>query len=193
VGDTTVVAPFDGYVSERPVAAGQNVSKSTRLVRVLKINPIKLLLAVPEASAGQARNGMEVIVTVQAHPGKEFPGRIVAINPAVDPATRSMMVEAHIPNAERLLLPGMFASGRILQGVVSQVLFIPRGAISSDANTDSLQVYVVKDGRAHLRVVQLGKQQEKNLASIASGLQCDELVATGDVSKLYDGAAVRIR
>ncbi|HWR50712.1 MAG TPA: efflux RND transporter periplasmic adaptor subunit [Bryobacteraceae bacterium] len=193
LADTVVKAPFDGYVSERPVAVGQNVTKSTKLVRILKINPVKLRLQVPEMDASRARTGMAISVSVQAYPDRKFPGKVVAINPAVDAATRSMTVEAHVDNGAKLLLPGMFASGRIVQDIPERVLFVPRQAVRSDPNTDSLQLYVVQGGRARLRVVQLGKEVDGNLVSVATGISGGELVATGDLNRLYDGANVKTR
>lgn len=193
LADTYVRAPFDGYVSERPVAVGQNVTKNTKLVRVLKINPIKLRLQVPEGEAAQARAGMTVSVSVQAYPDRQFSGKVVAVNPAVDAATRSITVEAHVDNRENLLRPGMFVAGRIVQNTPRKVLFVPRRAVFADPNTDSLQLYVVQGDRARLRVIQLGKEQDKDMVSVATGISAGETVSTGDPQKLYDGATVRVR
>ena len=94
----TVAAPFSGYISTRHVSVGEYVQPSTPVVTLLKLDPLRLSLAIPSVQAGQVALGQEVVATVDAFSGRSFLGRITAVNPAIDPQSRSFNVEARVPN-----------------------------------------------------------------------------------------------
>lgn len=96
--DTTIRAPFDGFITERPAAVGEHVSTSSTVATVMKLDPIRLRLQVPELEASRLRVGQAVRATVEALDNQQFEGRVTAINPALDPATRATIVEATIAN-----------------------------------------------------------------------------------------------
>ncbi|HET9530284.1 MAG TPA: efflux RND transporter periplasmic adaptor subunit, partial [Blastocatellia bacterium] len=84
LNDTAITAPFTGYVSDRPVAVGEYVTPASKIATVLKTNPIKLRLQVPETDAARLGVGMTVEATVDAYPDAQFTGKVTAMNPAVD-------------------------------------------------------------------------------------------------------------
>ncbi|HVF92273.1 MAG TPA: efflux RND transporter periplasmic adaptor subunit, partial [Blastocatellia bacterium] len=135
VADTVIKAPFPGYISDRPVAAGEYVTPSSRVATLLRTNPIKLRLQLPESDVARVAPGMPVVVTVAAYPDREFDGRVAVINPAIDPVSRTVTVEADINNTANALRPNMFATGRILQPGGGQGVFVDRAAVMSDSNT----------------------------------------------------------
>jgi multidrug efflux pump subunit AcrA (membrane-fusion protein) len=192
--DTVIKAPFAGHVTARNVAVGEYIgamNRANKIVRLVRIDPIKLRLQVPEVEAAKLRVGMNTTATVQAHSDKRFEGRLTAINPAVDPGSRAITVEASIHNPAGLVLPGMFAAGQIEQPAAEDAVYAPRAAILHDPNTDSYRVYVVEGQVARLRVVQLGKGREGELVQIATGVAAGALLAVGKLDRLYDGAPVR--
>lgn len=194
--DTVITAPFAGHITARQVAVGEYVgamNRANKIVRLVRIDPIKLRLQVPELEAAKLRVGMKTTATVQAYPDKRFEGRLTAINPAVDPASRAITVEATIHNPAGLVLPGMFATGQIEQPTAESAVYVPRAGVLHDPNTDSYRVYVVEGERARLRVVQLGKARDGELIQIATGITAGAVVAVSNLEHLYDGAPVRLR
>jgi multidrug efflux pump subunit AcrA (membrane-fusion protein) len=190
VADTNVRAPYSGYVSARPIAVGEYVTTASVIATILLTNPLKLQLQVPELDAPQVHPGMAVSLSVDAYPDRKFGGRVTAINPAIDPASRSFIVEAEIENPDNSLRSGMFVTARITLPGGSQSIFVPREAVVNDQNTNSYRVFVVQGTTAHLRVVQIGDEENGSI-QILSGVQADEEVATDNLQQLYEGAKVQ--
>ncbi|MFL6227371.1 MAG: efflux RND transporter periplasmic adaptor subunit [Pyrinomonadaceae bacterium] len=189
VTDTQIRAPYAGFVSNRPVAVGEYVTPASVIATVLRTNPLKLQLQVPESQVPFITQGMPVSLEVEAHRGKKFNGRVADVNPAIDPTSRAATVEAEVENSDNSLRSGMFATARILRAGGSKAVFVPAAAVVSDQNTQSYRVFVVQDGVAHLRVVQVG-EQENDAIQIITGVAADEMVATANLDKLYEGARV---
>jgi RND family efflux transporter MFP subunit len=191
VEDTLIRAPFAGYVSARPVAAGQYVALTSKIATVLRITPIKLELQVPESNAPQMRVGAHVEATVPGYPERIFQGMATAVNPAVDQNSRTFTVVAEFPNTDIALKPGMFATARILLPGSSNGIFVPKRAIITDPTTNSSQLFFIRDGRARLAVVQLGAA-DGDLVQILSGISAGATIATDHLQDLYDGQPVQI-
>ncbi|MDT5293928.1 MAG: hypothetical protein QOJ76_808, partial [Acidobacteriota bacterium] len=113
-----------------------------------------------------------------------------AVNPAIDPASRSATIEAAVENGENALRSGMFVTARITRQGGTRGVYVPRAAVFSDQNTQSYRVFVIQDGTAKLRVVQLGTE-EGDVIQILSGVNADETVATSNLQQLFEGARVR--
>jgi multidrug efflux pump subunit AcrA (membrane-fusion protein) len=190
VADAIIRAPYSGYVSDRPIAVGEYITPSSVVATILLTNPLKLQLQVPELEAPRVQVGMPVSTSVDAYPDRKFAGRVTAVNPAVDPASRSFTVEAAIENPENALRSGMFATARITQPGGGQSVYVPREAVVRDQNTNSYRVFTVKDGVAHLQVVQIG-DEENGWIQILTGVKTDEDVAVNNQQQLYEGARVQ--
>jgi RND family efflux transporter MFP subunit len=190
VEDTIIHAPFAGYVSARPIAAGSYVALTAKIATLLRITPIKLDLQVPEASEPQLRIGSQVEARVPGYPDRLFRGSVSAINPAVDPNSRTVSVEVKFTNEDIALKPGMFASARILLQGRDSGIFLPRAAILTDPSTSSSQVFFIRDGKARVAVVQLGAS-DGDLVQILSGVSPEFVVATNHLQELYDGESVQ--
>jgi len=191
LADTEIRAPFAGYVSARPVAAGEYVDNKAKIATVVKLTPLKLELQVAEASSPQLRVGLEVTANVAGFPSRDFRGRIIAVNPAVDPNSRTFAVQATFANQDLALKPGMFATARIALPGTQQGIFVPRAAILTDASTNSSQVFVIRDGKAHVAVVQVG-EADGDFVRILSGVTGDAILATNHLRDLYDGETVNV-
>jgi multidrug efflux pump subunit AcrA (membrane-fusion protein) len=189
VADTIIRAPFAGYISDRPVAIGEYVTPASKVVTLLKTNPIKLRLQLPEADASRVRAGATVTASVTAYPDRPFTGQVTMIDPAIDPASRTITVEAQMDNPGNVLRSNMFATARIQLPGGGQGIFVPRTAIINDPATGSARVYVVDNTAARLRVVQLG-EPVGDLVRVINGVNAGEVVATSNLDQLYDGATV---
>lgn len=193
LSDTVIRAPFSGFISERGVAVGEYVTPSSKIATLLRTNPIKLALELPEGEAGRLKLGMTVMARVAAYNDTEFEGRITAINPAINTTSRSITVEVTIDNKANLLRSGMFATARIMQRDEAEGVFIPQSAILSEPTSNSSFVYVVENKIARFRVIRLGPPEpDGGLVRAAGGLSPGEVVATSNLNQLYDGATVRI-
>ncbi|MET0648427.1 MAG: efflux RND transporter periplasmic adaptor subunit [Pyrinomonadaceae bacterium] len=190
VADAVVRAPYAGYVSNRPVAVGEYVTPSSVVATVLRTNPIKLQLLVPEADAPHLRSGMGVSLEVDAFRDRKFSGSVSSINPAIDPVSRSATVEALVQNPDNALRSGMFATARIAREGGSRAVYVPRAAVLADPNTQSFRVFVLQGDTARLRVVQIGAEEGDSI-QILSGVEPDEVVATSNLQQLFEGARVR--
>jgi RND family efflux transporter MFP subunit len=192
VEDMIIRAPFDGYVSARPVAVGQYVALTNKIATVVKTQVLKLQLQVPEGQAARAKIGMEVEARVAAYADRAFTGKVTAVNPSVDPGSRAFIVEAKFANPDLTLRPGMFATGQIILPGGEQGVFVPKNAVVSDAATNSSQVFVIDQNKARLRVVQvLGAENGK--VRVLAGVSGGEMVAINRLSELYDGAPVEVK
>src|SRR5206468_757105 len=139
LADTTIRAPFDGFLTARPVAAGEYVALTSKIATIVKIGTLKLQLQTPEQRASQVRTGMTVNSRVAAWPDRVFTGKVTAVNPSVDPSSRVFIVEAKFDNPNAELRPGMFATAKVILPGGENGVFVPRAAVLRDKTTDSNQ------------------------------------------------------
>ncbi len=191
LADTYIRAPFDGYISERPVSAGEYVALTNKIATIVRVKTLKLQLQTPEQRAAKAKLGMEVLARVSAYPDREFEGKVSAINPAVDPNSRVFILEARFSNPDNAVRPGMFSTARVVLPGGENAVFVPRKAVVRDKTTDSNLIYVVDNGQARMRVVLTGESDSDSIR-IQSGLSGGELVITSNQGQLFDGASVQI-
>jgi RND family efflux transporter MFP subunit len=191
LADTVVRAPFDGYITERPVSVGQWVSTNNKVATLALISTVKLQLQIPEQRAAEVKAGMSVTARVAAYPNRDFSGKVHAVVPSVDPNSRAFTVEARFENPEAELLPGMFANAKLMLPNSEQAVFVPEKSVFYDGTTDANHVYSVVDGVARLNVVLVG-DSDGDQVRILSGLAGDETVVVDNQANLYDGASVEI-
>jgi len=143
---------------------------------------------IPEQAIPAVNVGQSVSVTTSAWPDRNFSGRIARISPNVTPTSRTLTVEAEVENGSGVLKPGQFATVRILESRAAPAVLVPSRAVRTESGVS--RVFVIKDGRAQERQVQLG-QSEGDLVEIKSGVTANESVATSNVEQLSDGMIVR--
>ncbi len=192
LADTTIRAPFDGYITARPVAAGEYVALTNKIATIVRIGTLKLDLQTPEQRAAIAHLGDKVTARIAAYPDRDFVGKVIAINQSVDPNSRIFILEARFDNPDMALKPGMFATARVLQPGSMPAVFVPRQAVVRDKTTDSNQSFAISDGKARLRVVQIGETVGDSVRVIA-GIAAGDTVALNKQNELYDGAPVSTR
>jgi len=190
IADTVIRAPFSGFISNRPVAVGEFVTSASVIATILRTNPIKIQIQVAEANIPFVSIGRGISMQVDAYQDRKFGGTVTAVNPAIDPTSRSAIVEALIENGDNALRSGMFATVQITREGGSTGVFVPKAAVYNDQSTQSYRVFVIQEGVAKLRVVQLGTE-ENDTMQIVSGVNADETVAVSNLAQLYEGAKVQ--
>ena len=185
---SVISSPIEGYVAERTADLGEYVSPQQKVATIVRINPVRMRIDIPEQAISEVQVGQSVSVTTSAWPDKNFSGRIARIAPNVSANSRTLTVEAEIQNNSGVLKPGQFATVRILQARPTPTLLVPNRAVLSEAGVN--RVFVIKDGHAEQRVVQTG-QTEGDLIQIKTGITNGEQVATSNLEKLSDGMAVK--
>ncbi len=188
LADTTVRSPFAGLVVERKVSVGDYVTRGMKVVTVVKINPLRLELTVPEQALSLVGPGQALDFEVDAYPGQTFHGQVRYVSPALRTDQRALTIEAIVPNADASLKPGLFATAAIRQSTTDRALCVPSTAIRNLAG--SMRIYVVKGDRVEERLVTLG-QVIGDVTEISNGLAEGDVVAQTNVERLADGARVR--
>lgn len=189
VDDTNVRAPFAGVVGERLVSVGDYVTRGMKIATVMRVNPLRVELTVPEQFATSVSEGRAVALEVDAYPATTFNGTIRFMSPSVKAESRSLIVEALVDNRDGRLKPGFFATARIEQTSNSPGILVPGVAVRTTAGT--ARVYVESNGHAEERIVTVGDTLG-DLIEITSGLSAGEKVVTTGIDRVTDGARVEV-
>lgn len=188
--DTVVRAPFAGAVGERLVSVGDYVTRGTKVASVLRIDPLRVELTVPEQYVAAVAVGRSVTFEVDAYAGETFTGHVRYVSPSVTASTRAMTIEAIVPNATGRLKPGFFATARIEEAQQRPGILVPAAAVRTTAGT--ARVFVINGDRVEERIVMTGQPLADRI-EIVSGLKAGERVAAGGVDQLVDGVRVTVR
>ena len=185
--DTRIVSPVNGFVQERFINTGEYKQDASPLLELVVVNPLKLRSPVPERFAAVAETGMPLRVEVEALPGQVFEGILTRMAARVNHKTRSLLIEAEIPNPEGKLRPGYFAR---ITGVLGEedALFIPRTGLARFAGVE--RIFIVEDNVVTSREVTSG-MEDGDWIEIATGLVAGETVAVSALNRLADGMTVQ--
>jgi membrane fusion protein (multidrug efflux system) len=188
-----IFAPFSGLLGIRQVDIGEYLSPGAKIVPLQAIDPIYVDYTLPERHFAELSVDQEIILTVQAYPDQSFRGRITALNPGIDPGTRSVRIRATLSNSEGHLRPGMFAEVRTLLPQRQDILTLPRTAITYNPYGDSVFVIQEKDGAliVQRQQVQTGETRNERV-EIVKGLKAGERVVSAGQVKLRNGQKVQI-
>ncbi len=187
--DTLVRAPYAAYVKERQVTAGQYVTPNTPLYVLVKTDPIRLRIEVPERMAPWVKQGQGVEVTVEAYGSRVFNGKVWRISPTVDQSKRTFIVEALIQNPAGALKPGSYAKARVRTDKFDEISLVPFRSVNYVLG--SYKVAVIEGERVESREVKLGERFGEDV-EIVDGLLPGERVATTQVARLDTGSKVRV-
>jgi membrane fusion protein, multidrug efflux system len=192
-------APFAGHLGIRNVDVGQYLNPGTAIVTLQQLDPIYLDFYLPQQALSQVKTGQEVYAKSDTYPGRTFEGKVAAINPKVDTATRNVQIRAEIANPDRALLPGMYATANISAGDTARVLTLPQTAITYNpyGNTVFLLSEKGKDDKgepqleAHQTFVSVGDTRGDQV-QITKGLKEGDMVVTSGQMKLQNGTQVLV-
>jgi len=187
LADTNVRAPYDGLVAEKHATVGQYLQKGARVATLVRVDPLRVELIVPEVAVAAVRRGQKVSFGVQAYPDTRFDGVIAYVGPSVKADSRALVVEALVPNADGRLQPGLFATARIELPAGKPSVLVPAAAVRTEAGVSKL--WVVKQDRAEMRLVQLGREVGDRVETLR-GVAAGEPVVAPYSDNLQDGAVV---
>jgi membrane fusion protein (multidrug efflux system) len=171
------------------VSIGDYVKEGTDLVNLESIDPIKVDLRVPETFLRDVQVGQPITVTLDAMPGKTYNGRIIALNPLLDAAGRSLVVRAQVGNQDTTLRPGMFARITLITRTKREALVVAEEALVPQGSEQFL--FRVVDGKAARVKVETGLRRDGKV-EIVTGINKDDVVVTAGQSRLRDGTPVTL-
>ena len=188
INDAVIYAPVSGSILERNADPGEFVGTQGKVATIVRTNPLRMKIDVPEQSIALVRPGQSISLTTSAYPDRNFAGVIVHILPGLNTQSRTLTAEAEVNNVDGLLKPGQFATVRILLPESRASVMIPVRAVRQDGTTS--RVFVIRDGRAEQRIIQLGAH-EGEMVEVKNGVAANENVAVSNLELLVDGIAVR--
>lgn len=169
--DTEVRAPFDGVIQQRLTNLGEFLAAGSPVVRIVRINPLRLRLEIPERQSAEIREGQPVRVRLEGDP-TGYDGRILRISPALDARTRMLVVEAELANPGHLR-PGALAKTEIVLAEARPTLSIPEESLATFAGSE--KALVVVSNRVVERPVQTGRRLD-GWVEVTSGLEPGESI-----------------
>ncbi|HXF48895.1 MAG TPA: efflux RND transporter periplasmic adaptor subunit [Verrucomicrobiae bacterium] len=187
VEKTEIKAPFDGIIGLRYASEGSYVTSSDRLATLQDLGSLKIDFSIPEKYARQVKPGDKILFTI-AGAERQFAGTVFAVEPKVDPATRTLPVRARASNVNRALMPGGFANVELVLRQ-ERAIMVPAGAVIPDIKGH--KVFLYKGGKAEAREVQVGLRTADEV-EIAAGISPGDTVLTSGLLQLRPGAAVRL-
>lgn len=192
-------APFAGHLGIRMVDLGQYLNAGTTVVTLQALDPIYLDFYLPQQALDEIAEDQPATAKVDTYPGRTFAGKILAINPKVDPSTRNFQVRATLANPGHKLLPGMYATVDITVGAPKRYVTLPQTAVTFSSYGDT--VYVLQeqgqgpDGQpqyvAHQTFITTGPTRGDQVAVLKGVKEGDMVVTSGQV-KLRNGATALV-
>jgi RND family efflux transporter MFP subunit len=166
LADTVITSPIDGAVSERRASIGEYLAAGAPVATIVKLHPLRLKLAVPERESATVRVGQSVFVTVDGVQG-EHTGKVARISPAISEQSRTLLIEAEVPNERAALRPGAFAKADIVLSGAVRVITVPATSVVTFAGVE--KVLTVDKNKAVERRIQTGRRRGDRI-EIAAGL-----------------------
>jgi membrane fusion protein (multidrug efflux system) len=199
IAKKTVRAPFDGQLGIRQVNIGEMINAGQQVVALTSLDPVFVDFSLPQQRLSQLTPGLEVRVHSDAAPGREFRGKLTAINSMVDTVTRNVQVQATLENSDHALRPGIFAKVDVILPQKERTLILPGTAIAYAPYGDSVFVIEKKTDEKTKKQTEVIRQQfvrvgeaRGDFVSITNGLKAGETVVATGVFKLRNGMAVTI-
>ena len=189
-----ITAPFDGVITARNTDIGALIDagagQARELFRLAAIDKLRVFVSVPQTYAQAARPGTPTAITLEENPGKIYRGTLARTSSALDPVARTMLSEVEMDNPTGEVLPGAYVVVRLRVGRETRGLTIPANTLLFRA--EGLRVAVVRNGRAELVPVKIGRDYGKSV-EVVEGLQPSDAVILDPADSLVSGTAVRVR
>ena len=190
----SVVAPFDGVITQRNVDVGSlvqgNATSGTFMFEIMQEDVIRVWVYVPQDAAFGVAPGVDAVVRVPELPDREFPGKVTRIADALQPGTRTLLTEIDIPNPDGALTPGIYCTVELHIPRKTPSLSVPADAIIFNRN--GMQVAVVNNGKAEIRKVKVTRDLGTRV-EVDSGIKAGDQVILNPPVTLIDGSKVQAR
>lgn len=188
IAETELRAPFNGTIGLRMISEGAYATTQTKIVRLVKLSPLKVEFSIPERYAGEVNAGFPITFNIDGIPGT-FEARVYAIDPKVDMNTRTIVARALYPNSKEELKPGRFASVRAELSQITNAVSIPSEALIPEMEGE--KVYIFNNGKARERKVKTGLRTESHI-QIREGLNFGDTLLTTAILQLRDDLPVQL-
>lgn len=191
----SIRAPFSGQIGIRRINPGQYLNAGDVIATLTQLDPIYVNFTLPQQDLPKLAPGMQVRVTVDAAPDKVLTGRISSIEPRIDGETRNVVVQALLPNSDRFLKSGMYATAWLALPATTDSIVLPLTAIQTSASGDS--VILVQDadaqgiGKAVAVPVVTGRRLGEEVV-VTQGVKAGDIVVMAGQNRLPPGAMVKI-
>jgi RND family efflux transporter MFP subunit len=187
-----VVAPYDGIITQRHIDIGNLVTdgrvNTTPLYRMVKDDPIRVMVFVPQNVTGGIKVGSPVMIQSGNYPGREFSGQVARTANAINPQTRTLRVEADLPNPDHLLVPGMYVNVDF-QVPTEGLVQVPAATLLFRSGGPEVGV-VHEDGRIEFRKVNIVRDNG-DVVELGSGVTAGDRVGLNISNQIVDGDVVR--
>ncbi len=187
--DAEVRAPFAGLIARRTVSRGEFVTPGHSLYELVATDPVEVEFHLPERDSGRVTLGQPVAVRVAPQPERVFEARVSMVSPTIDTRTRTLRVEARLPNPDGELRPGLFALVDLGVARRSDIVMVPEQSVMQ-RTLGPIVFMVGDDGRVEQREVRTGVRRP-GAVEIRSGIEAGEWVVTSGQARLVDGLVVR--
>ena len=178
-GQYALTAPFAGVVVARDASLGEMASPADQIFTVANLSRLWIELDIYERDLSRVTTGQTVEVSTAAYPSRVFPGRIVYVGDVLDPQKRTVRARVEIPNDDRALKPGMFASALIqVGGTGTPVVVVPQEAVQELEGRQVVFVPGDRPGEFHARPVEVGEQADNGRVVILAGLEAGDRIVT---------------
>jgi membrane fusion protein (multidrug efflux system) len=199
IAKKSIIAPFDGQLGIRQVNVGQMINAGQQVVALTALDPVYVDYALPEQYLSKLTKGLEVTVHADAFPGRQFKGKLTAINSMVDPVTRNVSLQATLENPDHALHPGMFAKVEVALTETKKTIVIPGSAVSYAPYGDSVFLIEKQKDPKTGKESQMLRQQfvrigeaRGDFVAVAQGLKAGQTVVSTGVFKLRNGMPVTV-
>jgi RND family efflux transporter MFP subunit len=199
--DATLTAPFSGIIGKRYYEAGDMAYPSTPVVKIVRMERVKIEFDVTEQDLGKIAIGQKARISVKAYPDKQFAGEVIKISPILDPLTRMAEVEVLVDNDHGLLKPGMYGEVEVVTGVIENVIVVPRFAAIENTSLQRIEgedrvvknyyVFVVDSNRAVQKKLEVAYVNHEWLA-VTSGIEIGQKLVIAGQNNLREGLAVTV-
>jgi len=189
ISRTEIRAPFGGKIGLRNISNGAYVNPTTDIANLISINPIKIAFSVPEKYAQMVAVGSSIQFTISGNT-KIFNAQVYAKEPAIDVATRTLVLKAKSDNSNNELIPGSFANINLTLQNLKNAILIPTGAVIPVLK--GKQIYVFRDGKAKAIVIKSDIRTDENIL-VTEGLQVGDTVITTGIMAIKDNAPVKVK
>lgn len=187
--NTILVSPISGVVTARNYDPG-DMTGAMPIVTVAQVNPVKIVINVPESELSKVKKGMPASVTFDTYGDEIFEGTITMVSPTIDVNSRTFGVEIGLPNKDERILPGMFGRVQLELGTANHVV-VPDRAVIKQPGSANQYVYVYHNGTVSYNRVEIG-QRLGNSYELLSGVEPGDTVVITGQTKLADGIPVEI-
>jgi membrane fusion protein (multidrug efflux system) len=188
IAKSQIRAPFDGVIGLRYVSEGSYISPQTVIATFSNVDPAKVEFSIPGRYSNDVKIGDVIEFRTEAS-NDIFEGKIYAIDPMIDPNTRTLRMRAVSPNPNRQLLPGQFTNINLILNREDDALLVPTEAVIPEL--DGHKVFIARQGKVEERKVQVGIRTNKDV-EIQQGLSQKDTVVTSGILQIKSGSQVDV-